>query len=853
MKFFDFIGIIKERNNFFNFNIEHRINNQGETIFFDFDGLTGNNENDWFLPEAFGGQKRCITIGYRDRQKDELKMYDNRIVHFRFSVDKLNENIDSHGEYKGNIKKKIFWDNIIVKDLSELKLYPIYNVSISEQYSYKDEDLIVNDLNAIDFDAKIILSDGASLFGLYTYTTYQGNECWIPENDGKIFVKPIDSDIIDLYAYPDIRLCKWDKQSTNKDIMPHDIIYNRVFKELNAKQTISSESLELIKKELKDIKSKNLDESRLKLIEDSIKDLSLINKAKNYIEGAISTWIKEEKEGITDIILDLIKNKDKNLWNSLCSSEAIEKEINDLNNKLSERKKELENLKSEISKKNKQVEDLQANLSFQQKNLSSNVANLENQKKSLEEGIDDLKGEYNQLVGRRDQAGDDFRKNSNNLTNVKKELESAQQKLKDVQQELKDKPIEVAKEIVTAINKKLENESSLFNKKEDDYLLRAAVEWNTNIKNKNNDKKYAAVIDSLPTFADNQYNEEGFIKELYDRVRNCGYQCQMQDIINVLICLKTGFLTFLAGEPGSGKTSLCNVVAKCLGLMDFDDDLSKRYISVSVEKGWTSKRDFIGFYNSLTNETISNNQSILNAFYILNKEARLDNIYEKMPFVILLDEANLSMMEYYWGDFMNVADLNSQLREISFPDGSVCKIPASLRFVATINYDHTTEILSNRLIERAWIIKISPQKIKEYNSTRTNESKNMSWMDWSVLSAKDPSVDNTIFNLLSDFNISLSFRNQQMILEYMKYSHLFTYCLGKDDDPTTIAEDFVIAQKILPLISVYGEEFKDKLDILYKNLKGDDPNTTKYPKSAAIVQHMLNADRNKLHRYSFFA
>lgn len=39
------------------------------------------------------------------------------------------------------------------------------------------------------------------------------------------------------------------------------------------------------------------------------------------------------------------------------------------------------------------------------------------------------------------------------------------------------------------------------------------------------------------------------------------------DVANYLICITQGFITTFAGEPGTGKTSLCNILAKALGLV----------------------------------------------------------------------------------------------------------------------------------------------------------------------------------------------------------------------------------------------------------------------------------------------
>lgn len=80
----------------------------------------------------------------------------------------------------------------------------------------------------------------------------------------------------------------------------------------------------------------------------------------------------------------------------------------------------------------------------------------------------------------------------------------------------------------------------------------------------------------------------------------------------------SGFLTVFSGMPGCGKTSICNIIAKVFGLNKYDGLSStlkdiNRFVSVSVERGWTSKRDFIGYYNPLTKSFEENNRNVLRA------------------------------------------------------------------------------------------------------------------------------------------------------------------------------------------------------------------------------------------------
>ena len=76
---------------------------------------------------------------------------------------------------------------------------------------------------------------------------------------------------------------------------------------------------------------------------------------------------------------------------------------------------------------------------------------------------------------------------------------------------------------------------------------------------------------------------------------------------------------------------------------------------------------------------------------------------------ILLDEANLSSIEHYWSAFMGIADATTKQNLPIGQDSLV--IPRSLRFLATINYDGTTEPLSPRILNRAGVIVMQPGEI----------------------------------------------------------------------------------------------------------------------------------------------
>ncbi len=87
---------------------------------------------------------------------------------------------------------------------------------------------------------------------------------------------------------------------------------------------------------------------------------------------------------------------------------------------------------------------------------------------------------------------------------------------------------------------------------------------------------------------------------------------------------------------------------------------------------------------------------------------------------ILLDEANLSPIEHYWSAFMGMTDGEGE-RSLMLGQDRM-QIPETLRFLATINYDGTTEPLSPRVVDRAPIIVLSPRDIATVSSHSSSEA-----------------------------------------------------------------------------------------------------------------------------------
>ena len=200
-------------------------------------------------------------------------------------------------------------------------------------------------------------------------------------------------------------------------------------------------------------------------------------------------------------------------------------------------------------------------------------------------------------------------------------------------------------------------------------LLQAASDWESDTEQTNFEARARAVA-TLPRL---ELTGKALADALVADVQS--YRAYDKNtILNFFILLTQNFLTVFSGEPGSGKTSICEILSYVLGLRSLhkmpavaqsglwkNPMAAQRFLTVPVERGWTSKRDFIGYYNPLSKTFESTDSRRREAFAELHAENQRG--FDDIAFVMLLDEANLSPMEYYWGDFMRICDNRTHIGE----------------------------------------------------------------------------------------------------------------------------------------------------------------------------------------------
>lgn len=392
-------------------------------------------------------------------------------------------------------------------------------------------------------------------------------------------------------------------------------------------------------------------------------------------------------------------------------------------------------------------------------------------------------------------------------------------------------------------------------------MLKAAAEWEAE-EAKRLSSNFVKAANDIPAV---DKTPEELVDYLTRTIQIVRPQYSKNTILNIAICTTQGFLTVFSGEPGCGKTSICNIYADVLGLNKIEgmvessgDYSAVRYVPVSVERGWTSKRDFVGYFNPLSKSFDKSNRDVYDALSRLHVEK--NEGLSKFPFVILLDEANLSPMEYYWADFMYICDDSGKKRQINLGENNVFAIPDTLHFVATINNDHTTETLSPRLVDRAWVVQL-PQQIGAVSTCSQITEDQIELVTWNslqnaflysdgeciVLPEEIQKIYEAVVTHLRKVKVYISPRVEIAIKRYWSVaSSLFEKELGIE--PPVVALDYAIAQKVLPKIQGHGGDYEKWLEELRGILNKNDMNM-----SAKIVKDIAERGVQQMKYFQFFA
>ncbi|MBR4420490.1 MAG: hypothetical protein IKT32_06375 [Clostridia bacterium] len=190
------------------------------------------------------------------------------------------------------------------------------------------------------------------------------------------------------------------------------------------------------------------------------------------------------------------------------------------------------------------------------------------------------------------------------------------------------------------------------------------------------------------------------LEELANRFRN--YLAEVEKLyfdIDTIRFFISGFAAshfeILEGLSGTGKSSLPRYFAKFV---------NGRALFMPVQATWRDKTNILGFFNEFT-QTYSETDFLIE-IYRANYNPDLIHIF-------VLDEMNISRVEYYFADLLSVLEYPEDewlLKVMTVPynfmppvkleDGTV-RIPVNAYFVGTANKDDSTFTITDKVYDRA--------------------------------------------------------------------------------------------------------------------------------------------------------
>lgn len=264
-----------------------------------------------------------------------------------------------------------------------------------------------------------------------------------------------------------------------------------------------------------------------------------------------------------------------------------------------------------------------------------------------------------------------------------------------------------------------------------------------------------------------------------------------------LKCQDINPLTVLAGVSGTGKTLLPIQYARFFGMMQ---------LVISVQPRWDSPQDLFGFYNYLERKYKATDLSRL----LWSYENRAQ--YKDRMSIVLFDEMNLARTEYYFSDFLSKLELrrlksNSANIQLDIPQARASlPVPSSMLMVGTMNEDESTQTLSDKVLDRANVLRFGRPAGSRKPSAKTGtvdfSGRTVTtsvWNQWIAEAQLSPSAANQVTQWMESLNNALEslgrpfgYRVQEAMLEYVRQYPV------RDQNAFRDAFADQIEQKILP-------------------------------------------------------
>ena len=341
-------------------------------------------------------------------------------------------------------------------------------------------------------------------------------------------------------------------------------------------------------------------------------------------------------------------------------------------------------------------------------------------------------------------------------------------------------------------------------------------------------------------------DENVTLKEICDNFReylakNEGLYFDIETIRAFVSGLSASHLIILEGLSGTGKSSLARYFSEYIGEKSFFEP---------VQATWRDRTSILGYFNDFS-KTYNETEFLKRLYEATFKPNHIN--------IMVLDELNISRIEYYFADFLSILEYPSdewKLKIMQLPydfeapmhlENGILDISPTSWFIGTANKDDSTYTITDKVYDRAITIsfddrnepfevnhevepiKLSFNKLMSlFNEAQTSKDNRMSKEDFAK------------FRILTDFTYNtfdLTFGNRIMH-QIELLVPVYVMCGGKKEE----ALDFMFARKVVAKLEGRFEDYiKQGLMDLMNLINQTYGNT-----SFGLTRHVINRLLRKL-------
>lgn len=193
--------------------------------------------------------------------------------------------------------------------------------------------------------------------------------------------------------------------------------------------------------------------------------------------------------------------------------------------------------------------------------------------------------------------------------------------------------------------------------------------------------------------------EASFLRRWIKDTKQLQLSYRTEDLHNFHTCMKSGGLTILAGMSGTGKSRLVQTYQKSLGLQE------EQFLFIPVSPTWTDEADILGYVDAIHDQYRPAATGLVD---LLCEAER----HPHRSYIVCFDEMNLARIEHYFSPFLSLLEREEEHRRLALYNPALqlknrkqyppsISIGSNVFFTGTVNLDESTQMLSDKVLDRA--------------------------------------------------------------------------------------------------------------------------------------------------------